>query len=148
MTIANRVCTPLGIIAFPRDDSKRPNTWSYLADRPKLAESSATSIESRRMITETGTYCSIQEQGTQEHWDFNMVCNVIYSITSKHLPPNQSKQTFAVTLEKHNNKKPKRLKTACWPKFRPYFILTANITIRTGISACVDQMHGAPQHLC
>ena len=64
-----------------------------------------------------------------------MVCNIIYSITSKYLPPDQSKQTFAVPVEKHNNKRPKMLKTACWPKFQPHFILTSNISIRTGISA-------------
>ena len=33
-----------------------------------------------------------------------MVCNVIYSIPSKYLPPDQSKQAFAVPVEKHNNK--------------------------------------------
>ena len=34
---------------------KCPNTWSYLTDRPKLAEISARSIETPNMITEMGT---------------------------------------------------------------------------------------------
>ena len=72
-----------------------------------------------------------------------MVCNVIYSITSKYLPRDQSKQTFAVLVEKRKNKRLKRLKTACGLKFLPHFILTGNISIRTGISACADPMHGA-----
>ena len=45
---------------------KCPNTWSYLADMPKLAEISARSIETPNMITEMGTYDSRHEQGTQE----------------------------------------------------------------------------------
>ena len=39
-----------------------------------------------------------------------MACNVIYSITSKYLTPDQSKQTFAVLVEKHSNKRFKRPK--------------------------------------
>ena len=73
----------------------------------------------------------------------NKVCNIIYSITSKYLPLDESNQTFAVPMGKHNNKRLKRLRTACWPKFRPDFILIRNISSRTGISACVDHMHGA-----
>ena len=34
---------------------KSSNTWSYLTNRPKLAEISATSIETPNMITEMGT---------------------------------------------------------------------------------------------
>ena len=34
---------------------KCPNTWSYLTDRPKMAEISARSIETPNMITEMGT---------------------------------------------------------------------------------------------
>ena len=34
---------------------KCPNTWSYLTNRPKLAEISARSIETPNMITEMGT---------------------------------------------------------------------------------------------
>ena len=45
---------------------KCPNTWSYLTDRPKLAEISARSIETPNMITQMGTYDSRHEQGTQE----------------------------------------------------------------------------------
>ena len=45
---------------------KHQNTWSYLADRPKLAEFSARSIETQNMISEMGTYDSRQEQGTHE----------------------------------------------------------------------------------
>ena len=45
---------------------KCPNTWSYLTDRPKLAEISARSIGTPNMITEMGTYDSRHEQGTQE----------------------------------------------------------------------------------
>ena len=45
---------------------KCPNTWSYFADRPKLAEILARSIETPNMITEMGTYDSRHEQGTQE----------------------------------------------------------------------------------
>ena len=35
--------------------AKCPNTWSYLTDRPKLAEISARSIKTPNMITEMGT---------------------------------------------------------------------------------------------
>ena len=72
---------------------------------PKLAGISVRSMETRNMITEMGTYDNSQEQGTQERWYFNMVCNVIYSITSKYLPAHQSKHNFAVPVEKHNNKR-------------------------------------------
>ena len=42
----------------------------------------------------------------------NRVCNIIYSITSKYLTPDESKQTFAVPMGKHNNKRLKRMRTA------------------------------------
>ena len=43
-----------------------PNTWSYLTDRPKLAEILPRSLETPNMISEMGTQDSRHGQGTQE----------------------------------------------------------------------------------
>ena len=77
-----KACTCISFFNQPGQDfgqvfEKRQNAWSYLADRLKPAEISARSIENGNMTTEMGTYDSREEQGTQEQWHFNMVCNVI-----------------------------------------------------------------------